>query len=410
MAASSIINVPAWRSQLRSASFRGVPFGVFDTSNAGGRRTVSHEYPFRDSPYVEDLGRKARTYQLQAFVVGENYMSGRDALIQALETSGPGKLIHPFLGTLTVQAGEFSFTETRDDGGMASFSLTFLQTTDVVYPSAVSSAAAATQASATTVNTAASAALQSAWALTGQDPTAIKSAATQTVTDTIGIVSTGLAPAISRQTSSADAFAQAITNAKNQAAALIVSPVLLAAQYATLLAMIASAPDQLAAVASLVRLYGKVDAYFTSKSYGKSASQATAVANDAALRQTLLYGILAAAAGLAVNATYESTQQAQATVSSLDALFDALIYSVTDDGLYQSAVDLQVAVDAAIPPPGQTLPNVVVVPVTASIPSLVLAYDIYFDVSEELDIVARNDIVNPFCVPGNTRVSTLQGG
>lgn len=385
---------------------------------------MTHEYPFRDAPYVEDLGRKARVYSVTAFVVGPTYMGLRDALIEAMESFGPGKLIHPFLGTLTVQPGEYSFTETRDDGGMASFTLSFLQSTAVVYPSAVASAASAAQTSAITVNSAAAAALATAWAIgpaagqgpawsapdsspNVQDPAAVQAAARQTVTDTVGLVSAGLAPTISTQTTP-DAFAAAITNFYNQAASLIVTPVLLAGQYVNLFGMLANAPNQLIAVASLVRLYGTVLDYFTGKSYGQSVSSQTSAANDAALEQTLLYGILAAAAGLAVNATYESIQQAQATVASLDALFDTLIYSVTDDGLYESVVDLQVATDAAIPPPGQTLPSVVAVPVKISTPSLVFCYAVFGDVSEELEIVAMNDIVNPFCIPGQTDVLTLQ--
>jgi len=402
------VNIPAWRQQLQPASFRGVPFGITEAPVTTGRRTVTHEYPFRDTPYVEDLGRKSREYTLTAFVVGPDYMPARDALLQAMEAFGPGKLVHPYLGTMTVQPGTCSFTETWDNGGMATFTLQFLQSDAIVYPSAVASASSSAQTNATAVNTAASAMLGTAYTLTGQDTTAITNAATGTVTDTVSLISGSLGSTVSTQGLGADAFTAAVANFKSQAAALVVSPVLLAAQYTGLINTLLDAPDGLAAVASLTRLYSSTVAYFGAKTYGSSASALVAHANDAALSQMILFGILSAAATIAVSAAYVSIQQAQATVAGLDTLFNTLVYQVTDDGLYEAVVDLQVSMDAAIPPPGQTLPSVVNVRVVQSVPSLVLCYQVYGDVSEELALVAMNDIVNPFCVPGNTVVQTLQ--
>ena len=44
---------------LRPASFRGVAFEVESHSESGGRRVELHEYPLRDTPYAEDLGKKS---------------------------------------------------------------------------------------------------------------------------------------------------------------------------------------------------------------------------------------------------------------------------------------------------------------------------------------------------------------
>ena len=70
----------AWRERLLSASFRGVEFGVTKASDDVGRRTVRHDYPQRDDPYVEDLGRAPRVISLTGFVLGEDYMTRRDDL------------------------------------------------------------------------------------------------------------------------------------------------------------------------------------------------------------------------------------------------------------------------------------------------------------------------------------------
>lgn len=89
-----------WRDDLRPASFRGVHFFVAADSSRFGRRVVVHTYPQRDKPYVEDLGRRSREYQFDAFVIGPNYMEDRDAFIAACEEPGAGELIHPKYGSL----------------------------------------------------------------------------------------------------------------------------------------------------------------------------------------------------------------------------------------------------------------------------------------------------------------------
>ncbi len=70
-----------WRENLRKGSFRGIPFFV-DSSSAGfGRRNVLHEYPLRDTPYAEDLGRAQKEFTVEATVIGDDYLRKRDALI-----------------------------------------------------------------------------------------------------------------------------------------------------------------------------------------------------------------------------------------------------------------------------------------------------------------------------------------
>ncbi|MFV8529506.1 DNA circularization protein [Ralstonia pseudosolanacearum] len=118
----------SWRDELRPASFRGVPFETRGEHGlSGGRRRATHEYPQRDEPYVEDMGRKARERKITAFVIGSDYMTGRDALIEALEMAGSGELVLPFAGRRSVVAGDFSMMESTEYGGMAVFTLSFTE-------------------------------------------------------------------------------------------------------------------------------------------------------------------------------------------------------------------------------------------------------------------------------------------
>ena len=94
----------------------GVPFHTTESDTGVGRRNEVHEYPLRDLPYADDLGRRAREFQVNGYVVGENYLQERDALIEALEAYGPGELIHPKYGMLNVVVvGRVSIRESHSE-------------------------------------------------------------------------------------------------------------------------------------------------------------------------------------------------------------------------------------------------------------------------------------------------------
>src|SRR5688572_26751846 len=95
-------NPPQWLQNFRQASFRGVGFLIDSVDSQFGRHVVTHEYPQRDIPFSEDLGRKARRFSMTAYLVGGDYMLARDVLIAACELPGSGLLVHPYQGELQV--------------------------------------------------------------------------------------------------------------------------------------------------------------------------------------------------------------------------------------------------------------------------------------------------------------------
>lgn len=125
----------SYREHLRPASFRGVPFEVEGSQGTFGRRTVTHEYPQRDTPYIEDLGRATRKFSISAFVVEPNYLAKRDRVLAALEQAGPGTLVHPFYGSMEVSVESFTIRETKQDGGMAALTITVIESGTLQFPS-----------------------------------------------------------------------------------------------------------------------------------------------------------------------------------------------------------------------------------------------------------------------------------
>lgn len=120
--------------QLQPASFRGVPFEVEASGITVGRRTVVHEYPQRDRPYVEDMGRATRNITLQCFVVGSDYLEQAQALMHELEEPGPGTLIHPWLGEMEVTITSVSELLFDQGLGVASVTITATEAGDLEFP------------------------------------------------------------------------------------------------------------------------------------------------------------------------------------------------------------------------------------------------------------------------------------
>ena len=108
------MRVPTFFSRLREASFRGVPFEVDDVEASGGRRVVLHEYPLRDTPYREDLGRRAREFSVRGYIIQGrtyDYATSRANLLKALEAYGAGELVHPWHGEVSVVVDDYRLRE-----------------------------------------------------------------------------------------------------------------------------------------------------------------------------------------------------------------------------------------------------------------------------------------------------------
>lgn len=116
-----------WRDRLVPASFRGAFFHIEQGGPLGGRRIALHEYPKRDLPYAEDMGRRARRFSIAAYVIGPFYIQARDALLTAMEIETPGLLIHPTMGEFMVNPEIYSCNESRERGGIAEFELGFIE-------------------------------------------------------------------------------------------------------------------------------------------------------------------------------------------------------------------------------------------------------------------------------------------
>lgn len=123
----------SWKERWQEASFRGVKFLTESLSTEGGRRTIVHEYPFRDEPNTEDMGLKARKYTVNAYVIGDDHDLQRNSLLKALEKKGAGDLVHPEYALQRVVSDSFTIT-TNEQQRITRFAISFKQAGAVLYP------------------------------------------------------------------------------------------------------------------------------------------------------------------------------------------------------------------------------------------------------------------------------------
>ncbi|MES2034879.1 MAG: DNA circularization N-terminal domain-containing protein [Pseudomonadota bacterium] len=132
----------AFADSLQGASWRGVPFGVDTGSRAAGRRKVRHDYPYRDSVWLEDQGKLPREFSLMGFLVANSAVYGGGDLesqirrmLKAAETTGAGVLVHPSAGRVTVDlVGPLVINERWDEGGVAEVQFHFVQGSAQAFP------------------------------------------------------------------------------------------------------------------------------------------------------------------------------------------------------------------------------------------------------------------------------------
>ncbi|MGE4773924.1 DNA circularization protein [Yersinia enterocolitica] len=125
-----------WSEHLHPASFRGVPFAVISAEGVFGRRQAIHEYPYRDTAWIEDLGRATRRLTIRGFLIqssglynAPDVMTQRDSLIAACEMPDAGTLVHPTLGEMTVSIPEsgLRLNEGAESGRVFEFTLTIIE-------------------------------------------------------------------------------------------------------------------------------------------------------------------------------------------------------------------------------------------------------------------------------------------
>ncbi|MEQ5770002.1 DNA circularization N-terminal domain-containing protein [Halomonas sp. H33-56] len=395
----------AWRDQYRPASFRGVPFHARQAGHSGGRRTVQHEYPGRDLPWAEDLGRRARTYPVEGYVIGTDYMVARDALIEALEAEGAGELMHPYHGARQVVVDTFNIREGSRDGGLALFSITFLEAGERSHPAGRRDQVTAIDQQATALTDTSIKDFVSAYSVGGL-PAFVALAAEVLLGDLVGTVR-DVADGIASTVDQAARFARDLRSLSDEAAELVQSPGSLAERVVGVIEDLGrrgrSRPASGTVALQRLSDWGQgVPAVPRT-----TATRAQQDDNRQALADLVQRVATAQAATLAVRTEWPTHDEAVSARDALADRLDAVMERTASDYVYLEAQALRADLVQAVPPPDQSLARLSRFTPRATQPALVLAYRLYGDARRADEIVSRNDIRHPGFVIGGDPLEIL---
>lgn len=407
-----------WREELRSPSFRGVPFFVESTDADLGRRIEIIRYPGREETTAQDLGKDSAEFSVQAYVVGTNYTTARDALEAALLAPGPGQLVLPTRGELLVHiTGKSKFHEEDGKGGMATVAFSCVvaapQTsfTQAYAPGALRAICdslidGSAERAAATIDTAGlSAGTVASQTNLVTEMSEAMGVATSTVASIVANVST---------------VTTTIARLEDQAETLLATPetiaTMLGEAFESIFMDAADLIEDGASIlsrdfdASTIGLRKKVIA--TSKraltqildvSFKPDLDTSTPnlereTTNLRALSSLYRMQAVGAFARAVPDMPWSSNQEAIAGRDFFNDILDGIEGEVDDDD-YQALRDLRVSASKFLAGVALKLPVLRTFQTRGSTCALLIAYELYADARRESEIVARNNLPNPANVP-----------
>lgn len=394
----------AWRDQWQTATFRGVKFRFRSASAVLGRRNVVHSYPGRDDPYVEDMGRKAREFTLEAFVLGTDYMAWRDQLEAACEKSGPGELVHPTRGRMQVAVQDCRPTESVDAGGMASYSLSFIEAGGNAFPTVRVDTQAANTVAADAAVAAIRADFANKFSISGM-PSFVSVRALASVNSALdtayGATLRGFA-----QVNVLPGIYADLSTLKGQAEQWLSLPATLGEKLSAQVEMIGD-------------LFNAEHAYSAGGAVAESVSaqpsnistpaQAQATQNTVAVAQLMQRSGLVVAARAAGAISYASSNDALLVRDSLVDRLDAAAETASDE-VYFALSNLRSVLVRDIGARAANLTRLIQYTPGQTLPAIVLAYRLYGDAERADEIVARNRVRHAGFVPGGQPLEVLTNG
>lgn len=426
----------SWRDGLHlegRGSFRGVEFYVQRVTGNVGRRVIIRRYPGRDDPGTEDNGREPRSFTLECYVLGDGYMARRDELRRAFEQAGPGPLVHPYWGGLTVVVdGTVRIQETPDEGGLARFTLRVVEIGDTLAPVVAQDTAAVVDDAADTAAAAVVTEFEDDFSVIGYIADVLQ-AAINLVNAVVSDLNR-IRGYVNAVMAVADAIGDAIETLADTVTALILLPGQLVAQFQSVVQGV---------TAAISNIGDAWDSYFTDDEAANSVTGTPSTSPTAAnpvtsdkrvdlllrawrdlatfgedladpptttpqrvqegVNQTALTKMIRTAAVIEVARTIAALPFGSATKARVvrDELFDALDELADDAGdtLYGPLITLRTALVDHLDEVTAALPSVVPFTPAVELPVLVLSQQLYGTAARETDLVDRNNLRNPCVVP-----------
>jgi prophage DNA circulation protein len=432
----------SWRDRLRPASFRGVPFSIATIESEYGRRQVTHQAALVDVPSAEDLGRAADSFQVEGFIVGDDYDQGRDRLITAIrDTAGPGRLVHPYQGEKSVIASGFRIREDVAEQRMCRFTVTFGEAGELSQPTEVVDGPNVLASRADAIQEASELSFVDKFTASGF-PQYVRDAASDTFTgmsdylstptaflsgaytDAVGLFNSvsGIAgDAIDFVSENVSDFQSMVSSFDDGLGGLLGSPADLASRAADLIRGVrgtfgSSAGSILSGLLSLFDREGPTPERpdspvllppVTEPGVSPTPSRTQVYNNNQATVALVRQVAVSELAVFAVSQTYDTANTAIEVRDTVADMIDEEAEATPDDNVYTQLTQARAEIVQSLPAPDQSPAQVVSYTPAATLPALVIAQTLYDNAAVESQIVSRNSPRHPGFITGGQPLQVL---
>jgi len=394
-----------WKERLQKGSFRGVEFQFETNETEIGRRVAVHEYPLRDIPYIEDLGKKARVFSIEVYVIGNDYMTQRDALIEAIEKPGPGVLIHPTLGQVnaSVQSARGP-RESNREGGLASFSVTFIESGENKFPDSSVNTGFKVSDAASKVRGSFIDDITARYAVSSL-PSFLTSEASTLLTDNLTFIKSNLLTSVGIDDVSSVLF-ESIDAAIDNVAVDVLNPLLVVDSYLNIIDNIEAAVTESREQYNVLMKISEfgIDIPAINETTDTRTKHQN---NQASFLSFVQGGALSKAAEAAANIDFTHYDEAITIRDGIADQLDDLADTADDINVFHDLQDLRSAVVDDITTRGADLAKIVGFRPKATLPDLVIAHRLYGDARQFSIINDRNSVRHPSFITGGVELEVL---
>ena len=389
-----------WERDYRQARFRDVNFYVdSDDSGPFGRRVAIHEFPERDEPVVQDLGRNKREFTLEGYLLGADYINETNRLIDACEMESPGELVHPTRGARVVKCTSMRIRNTSKKRRISYVSLSFIQADEFI-----PELEEITDSALSVVNS----------------RTSALSKLSEYFVEVFDVVNLPYSYAVNAQNafisfisqvesnrsivSSASGFMRLVKTSVENVALYVFSSTDLIGSIISLLSFGTTEDDDYPATEDTARnQFTEIRKLFE--------FTPTRVVDSTDPTMTMSYSIQAAAlisvTGLLPLITYDSLDEAIIFKTIILDKIDSLVASINNDSVYESLYDLRKSIMIDMEQRAFTLSRLSTTILSESLPALTMSYRLYGDLEQEDDLIKRNSILHPGFMPGGVELEVL---
>lgn len=411
----------SWKQKLRQASFKGIPFYIEAISGETGRRGHLHEYPNRNTAYFEDMGKKTTLQNIEAFVIGDNYLENERQLIEACGSCGVGVLVHPFHGNFNVVCTNCAYSLKSSEMGISRLTLSFTETDEIVLPVVSEDFKDKLLSLSNTTNIEINSNFLNKFNIEGLSSDVINS-----IGETIKTFANKALDALDFVNSKIDdaqniadgklSIVDSITNVAlkmsdtlNNAVSLLKTPEAFMARISALYDIISSFSNPMDAIRSIKNVSNLNVAKEIEKIDINSKKGQREAENKQQLELLCQRAGIVSQANIISSMEFKSSKEAEEILNDfINQVEEQILTKVsTDENTLQSLKDLRSVLIKDITTTIKKLPEVKIIKIPQSIPSVVLAYELYGDIDRADEIIKRNNIFKPGFMPAMVELEVL---